>query len=112
MVEVLPIPVDLTLRQIVNAKSKGAVQVVIYGNVDFDVSQLLIETVLLGPNRATVFQNASDDVDIDGNMDCILHFRTVDIGLKSTDASLILIGQSNAGLYYGGECFINNQQKK
>lgn len=111
MVEVLPIPVDLTLRPIINAKSNGAVQMVIYGNVDFDVSQLLIETILLGPDHAKVFQNASDDVDKDGIMDCILHFRIADIGLKPTDTSLILIGQNNTGLYYGGECLINNQKK-
>ena len=80
----------------INLKSRGVVPVVVWTTQDFDASTIDPDTVLFAdaePVRWTL-----DDVDYDGDLDLLLHFKTQDLNLteSSTEATL-------TGTTYGGQ---------
>ncbi len=101
-VDVLPLPIDITIRGVINPKSSGSIQVISFGKTDYDVSSVVIDSVVLGPHGAHVYQSATDDVNGDGILDLILHFRTKEVGLKTNDAELIFAGRNLEGICFKG----------
>lgn len=79
----------------INLKSKGVIPVAILTTDDFDASTVDAETVCFGsaqPVRYTL-----EDVDGDGDLDMILHFKTQDVGLEPDAVEATLTGQTLDG---------------
>jgi len=83
----------------INPGSKGVIPVAILTTVDFDASDVDAETVLFGPTgtEASPVHYALEDVDNDGDIDMILHFRAQDTGIAEGDTEAILTGQTLGG---------------
>lgn len=83
-----------------NLKSRGNLPVAILTTDAFDALQVDWETVEFGPGRASEVHQRShaSDVDGDGDMDLLLHFKVQDTGIEcgQTEASL-------TGMTFGGE---------
>lgn len=58
---------------VANLAANGMLPVVIYTTADFDASTVDVRTVTFA--GAYVVQNALEDVDGDGDLDLVLHFR-------------------------------------
>ncbi len=82
----------------INLKSKGVVPVAILTTPDFDATEVVPETVVFGPGAAHAEKSALEDVDDDGDLDMILHFKMQEIGLTEEDTEATLYGQTEAGL--------------
>ncbi len=81
----------------INLKSKGVVPLVIYTTEAFDATTVDIETIKLGPAEAAPARFVFEDVDLDGDMDLVLHFRTQELGLSAEDTEITLTGMNVAG---------------
>ena len=88
----------------INPKSKGLIPVAILTDADFDATDVDPSTVTFGPNDATMaHKNAHiEDVDTDGDLDLLLHFRTQDTGIACGDTEAELNGQTYDGVYITG----------
>lgn len=84
----------------INLKSKGNIPVAILTTDTFDATQVDWETVSFGPDRASESHGRShvNDVDNDGDMDVVLHFKTQEAGIACGDIEATLTGQT-----FGGE---------
>jgi hypothetical protein len=74
-------------RDVVNVDSNGSIAVSILTTLDFDAS--LVDITNLNFAGASAFQWALDDVDNDGDLDLMLHFRIEDTILDSIFAQLV-----------------------
>ena len=101
-------PVDPALAEIdikpdsddntVNPKSNGVITVAVLGSIDFDAGQVDYSTVVFGPGEATpVHDGHVEDVDGDGFMDMLFHFRTRETGIACDDSEASLRGETFAG---------------
>ena len=83
----------------INPRSRGVIPVAILTTKDFDATAVNPSTVLFGKTgtEASPFHFAFEDVDGDGNIDMILHFRTQETGLVCGDTEAILTGESLNG---------------
>lgn len=74
----------------VNLKSKGVIPVAVLGSETFDVSTVDLMSLTFGPKAAAPVHHAFEDVNGDGIIDLILHFRTQTTGITAgmTEASL------------------------
>mgnify|MGYP001037529381 CR=1 FL=1 len=86
----------------INLKSKGVIPVAIYTTEGFDATTVDIETVKFGPNEAPPVHFAYEDIDDDGDVDLILHFRTQATGIAEDDTEVTLTGQTNSGMAFTG----------
>lgn len=88
----------------VNPKSKGVIPVAILTSADFDATDVDPSTVTFGPNNATMVHKKAhiEDVDADGDLDLLLHFRIQDTGIACGDTEAELNGQTYGGLYITG----------
>ena len=88
----------------INGASKGVTPVAILTTDTFDASQVNSTSVRLGPNATTIAHKSAhyDDVDGDGRIDWLGHFRTRDIGIDSDTSSLTLVGQTLGGIPLSG----------
>ncbi|MFC2167090.1 hypothetical protein ACFLQZ_03915 [Acidobacteriota bacterium] len=77
----------------INIKSKGVIPVAILSTVSFEASNIDASTVRFGPSNAQPVHYALEDVDWDGDLDMIFHFRTQDVGIECGDSSLSLTGE-------------------
>ncbi|MBW2542356.1 MAG: hypothetical protein JRF15_09720 [Deltaproteobacteria bacterium] len=85
--------------------SRGVVPVVLYGEVDFIVEDVDIDTLAFGPDGAFIAHRNGphfDDIDGDGLLDMILHHRIQDTGLTAYDSEACLVGQTTDGLSFEG----------
>jgi hypothetical protein len=64
---------------------------------EFDAADVDPGTVLFGPGGAYAEQYALEDVDDDGDIDLILHFRTQDAGIAAGDTEAVLTGETLEG---------------
>ncbi|MBA7668279.1 hypothetical protein ES703_76389 [subsurface metagenome] len=92
-----PIQVEIDIKpgsdpNSINLKSKGLIPVAILTTPDFDASTVDPDTVAFGPNEAACVHWALEDVDGDGDIDLILHFKTQDTGINPGDTEATLIG--------------------
>jgi len=81
----------------INLGSKGVIPVAIITTEDFDAATVDASTVRFGPGEAQAVHSAIEDVDDDGDLDMILHFRTQDTGILGTDTEVVLTGETIAG---------------
>lgn len=86
----------------INLKSRGVTPVAIYTTEGFDATTVNIETVTLGPNEAPVVHYAYEDIDDDGDIDLILHFRTQATGIAEDDTEVTLVGETDSGTVFTG----------
>ena len=91
----------------INLKSKGVITVAILNDGFFDPTLIDVSTVEFGPLGAKPVHWAYEDVDSDGDLDLILHFKTQEVGLEEGDTSASLIADLTDGRQIIGEDSVN-----
>ncbi len=92
------INVSIDVRQSINPRSNGVIQVAILSSSTFDAATVDPSTVVFGPDAAHPTQTAKiQDVNGDHLRDLALHFRTQDTGIKCGDSSAPVSGQTFGG---------------
>lgn len=92
----------------VNLRSTGVIPVAIHTTNMFDATSVDPSTVRFGRfgTEATIFSGpasfAFEDVDGDGDIDMILHFRTIDTRLQAGDSHATLTGKTFSGGFIVG----------
>lgn len=83
----------------INPKSKGVIPVAILTTDTFDATTVDADTVRFGPGAAVKAHKKVhvEDVDSDGDLDLVLHFRTQDTGIVCGDTSASLVGATFGG---------------
>ena len=84
----------------INLKSKGVIPVAIYTTEGFDATTVDPSTVKFGPSEASPVHYAFEDVDEDGDVDMILHFRTQSTGISVDDTEVTLTGETDSGVAF------------
>ncbi len=84
----------------INPFSRGVIPVAILTTEDFDALTVDADSVLFGPDEAEKRHKRAHvkDVDGDGDLDLLLHFRTQDTGIAPGDTEACLIGQTYDGV--------------
>jgi hypothetical protein len=92
----------------INPNSRGVIPVAIITTEGFDATSVNASSVKFGPNEAAEIHKRShiEDVNGDGHMDLMLHFKTEEIGVGCGDNSLTLTGHTFDGLEIIGFDFI------
>lgn len=104
-VDYFPVVIDIkpgSDENPINPKSKGRIPVAILTDANFDATTVIGDTCVFGPQEAQPSSHAIEDVDADGDLDLILHFRTQDCGLAEGDTEATLTGQTTEGIYIRG----------
>ena len=108
----LPVVVDIKPDDDVNAinpGNKGKLPVAVLTNDTFDAAIVDPATLILAAEDgigASPSHFALEDVDGDGDVDMILHFKTQDIGVECGDTELYLTGQTVSGSAITGQDLI------
>ena len=83
----------------VNPKSKGVIPVAILSTNSFDASTIDQASLRFGPGQALAEGNGHlVDLNGDGQLDLLLHFRTQDAGIQCGESSVSIIGQTVNGI--------------
>ena len=104
----------------VNPKSKGVIPVAILSTNSFDASTIDQASLRFGLGQALAEGSGHlEDVNGDGQLDLVLHFRTQDSGIQCGDTSVSITGQTLNGIPIQGSdsittvgCMHGNQKKK
>ena len=106
----------------INPKSNGVIPVAILGTSSFDASTVDQVSVRFGTGQASPQGRGQfEDVNGDGQLDLVLHFRTQDAGIQCGDTSVSITGQTLNGIPIQGSDSITtvgckpvagNQKKK
>ncbi|MGB5661141.1 MAG: hypothetical protein WBO54_16845 [Thermoanaerobaculia bacterium] len=103
---------------IINPKSTGEIPVAILTTsvadgepFDFDALDVDPLTVAFGPDSARIVhaQGHAEDVDRDGDLDMLVHFKTWQTGISCGDAEAALTGKTFADLSVAGSDSIKTQ---
>jgi len=88
----------------INPYSRGVIPVAILGGEDLDMADIDETTLSLGPGGARLAHRHAHfgDVNLDGIMDLMLHFRTQDTGIACGDESATLTGETVDGQPFEG----------
>lgn len=105
----LTIAVDIDIKpgsadNPVNLKAKnGVIPVAVLTDAGFDATTIDASTVAFGPAGAAPAHGGHiEDVDGDGDLDTVFHFRTADAGIACGDAQAALTGQTSSGDAFEG----------
>jgi hypothetical protein len=101
--EIIPVMVDIkpgSYPNSINLKSKGKLPVAILTTNDFDVSIINPETVIF--SDAPVFRWIMEDVDEDGDIDLLFHFKTQLLNLNKDSTEAILTGRTFDEILFEG----------
>ncbi|OVE78027.1 hypothetical protein BVX99_00850 [bacterium F16] len=90
----------------VNLRSNGMMTVALLTTDDFDAWTADITTILFGPNGASPVHISSDDVDGDGDLDVVFHFRQQDTGIGPDDTTATLRGRTTDSTQFAGDDII------
>jgi hypothetical protein len=96
----IPVAIDIkphTATNVINLKSHGPVAVAVLSDADFDARQVVPESTRFGPGGAAPTGFRFRDVDKDGDLDLLLHFRIPQIGLTCADVEATLTGETLDG---------------
>lgn len=85
--------------QKINLKAKGVIPVTVFTTPSFDAATIDVGTVQFGPGNAAEAHGALHltDVDGDGDLDAVLHFRTQDAAIPCGATSVTLSGAGFTG---------------
>ena len=93
----------------INTESKGVIAVAVLTSDVFDALQVDPDTVRFGPAEAEKAHSQAhvEDVDYDGDMDLLLHFRTQEAGVQCGDTEANLTGETWDGTPVSGTDSVN-----
>jgi len=99
------IPVNIAIKPMaappvpVNPRENGATPVAILGSASYDVGQIDVSSLELGPGKAAPLKDQQhfEDVNGDGIPDLVVQFPSQQIGARCNDASLFLGGNMRDG---------------
>jgi hypothetical protein len=106
--ETLPIEIDVrpeSARTPVQSSSRGVIPVAALGSADFEVRDVDLPTLAFGPEGAAPAHRKSarfHDVNNDGFVDLVSHYRIKDAGLGSGDGEACLTGYRFDGARFEG----------
>jgi uncharacterized protein (TIGR02145 family) len=95
----------------VNVRGKGLITVAVLTtsiaegeSVDFDATEVDPTTLKFGPTEALIAHKKGhlEDVDGDGDIDLVVHFKTQDIGVQCGDLELEISGETFDGVPISG----------
>ena len=89
----------------INPNSNGVVPVAILGSNDFDVNDVDRSTLEFGPGGATPSHKALghlEDVNNDGFMDLVSHYKIKDAGIAQGDIGACVTGETNGNIPFEG----------
>jgi hypothetical protein len=112
----VPIIVEIDIKpgsypNSINTKSKGVIPVAILGSASLNVFTVDVTTLRFGPGGAQpahdltnpmVFWDHIQDVNGDGFIDLVSHYRQKQTGLSPGDVVACLTGQFTNGFYFAG----------
>jgi hypothetical protein len=84
----LPVEVDVkpgSSDNSINPASNGVIPVAIIGGPGLDVNMIDVASVEFGPSGAPPVRSAQEDVNVDGHLDLVLHFKTAETSLSCGD---------------------------
>lgn len=93
-----PIQIDIkpgSSQNTLNLSSNGVIAVAILSTTNFDARHVLASSVLFA--GASAFQSGQEDVNGDGRLDLVLHFRTQDTTLRKLYEELLIQDQVRDG---------------
>jgi hypothetical protein len=101
----IAIPVDIDIKpgsdpNSINIDSKGVVPVAVLTTGEFDATSVDPETIIF--SSAYPVRYTFEDVDGDGDIDLLLHFRTQDLKITENTTTALLLGQTSDGEWIGG----------
>jgi len=104
-----PLPISLDIKpdgfpNSVNPYARGVIPVAILGSDTLDVSGIDVTTLVFGPGGAPIahLNGHLQDVNYDGIMDLVTHYRTQDTGIVCGDESATLTGETLDGHPFEG----------
>jgi hypothetical protein len=89
----------------VNPNSHGVIPVAVLGEIDFDVTSIDLATLEFGPGGAVPAHGAGghvEQVDGDGILDLVSHFRVGESGIEAGSSEACLSGQTLEGVGFVG----------
>ncbi|MFZ1946835.1 MAG: CARDB domain-containing protein [bacterium] len=86
----------------INVKSKGVIPVLIIGSERLDVEAIIESTIVFGPAGAHIAHAHGHlaDVNMDGWMDMVVHFRTQETGIAAGDTEACLTATLTDGTVF------------
>jgi hypothetical protein len=84
----------------INLKSKGVTPVAVLTDEFFDAKNIIVDSILFA--GASPDKGKLEDVDKDGDLDLVLHFKTQDLQLTSIDTEAVLTGKLTNGTLIKG----------
>jgi hypothetical protein len=101
-----PVTIDIkpgSYPNSVNARSKGIIPAAVLGSIDFDATQVDYSTVRFGLAEASSAHDGHvEDVNADGFMDMVFHFKTQETGIICGDTEATLMGETFDGTQFTG----------
>jgi hypothetical protein len=92
----------------INPRSKGVIPLAVLGSTDFDAMQVDPSTVTFGPDEAAPAHDGHvEDVNDDGFMDMVFHFKTQETGIVCGDTEATLVGEIYDGTPITGTDTVN-----
>lgn len=103
----IPVEIDIrpgSKRNPVNVRSRGVLPVAVLSSEDFNAADVDFSSLRFGPGDARTAHNRGhfEDVNRDGLLDLVAHFRMKDTGLECGDDSAQLEGVTTAGTFFFG----------
>lgn len=98
------VTVTIDVRSTINVRSHGVIPVVVYTTPSFDASTIVASSLAFGPGGASEAHGVVhlDDVDGDGDLDAMLHFRTQAAAIPCGATTVTLTGTTSGGQAFEG----------